>query len=186
MDIIWASSWDYGTYHTGDQRRLRQACAVSPEPSLFAYIKYGSRRRVRLKVRLLAPLDGCTGAFKEWVCGRRKNHNLMRWLLYVFCWFWQNSACLTDLNKIIWKDRDPLEIQYPKFENSRLGLIVCSWEIIADVMSLMPPCSWLSKILCCTKDKECKEGCSCRTIQPRHDYRKLLLVLLPSACQWQM
>ena len=23
----WASSWDYGTYHTGDQRRLRRACA---------------------------------------------------------------------------------------------------------------------------------------------------------------
>ena len=25
--IIWASSWDYGTYHIGDQRRLRRACA---------------------------------------------------------------------------------------------------------------------------------------------------------------
>ena len=24
---IWASSWDYGTYHIGDQRRLRWACA---------------------------------------------------------------------------------------------------------------------------------------------------------------
>ena len=24
---IWASSWDYGTYHIGDQRRLRRACA---------------------------------------------------------------------------------------------------------------------------------------------------------------
>ena len=24
--IIWASSWDYGTYHIGDQRRLRRAC----------------------------------------------------------------------------------------------------------------------------------------------------------------
>ena len=23
---IWASAWDYGTYHTGDQRRLRRAC----------------------------------------------------------------------------------------------------------------------------------------------------------------
>ena len=24
---IWASSWDYGTYHIGDQRRLRRVCA---------------------------------------------------------------------------------------------------------------------------------------------------------------
>ena len=24
---IWASSWDYSTYHIGDQRRLRRACA---------------------------------------------------------------------------------------------------------------------------------------------------------------
>ena len=33
--------------------------AVSPEPSLFAHIKYGSRRRVRPKYRHLASLDGC-------------------------------------------------------------------------------------------------------------------------------
>ena len=26
----WASSWDYGTYHIGDQRRLRRACAFAP------------------------------------------------------------------------------------------------------------------------------------------------------------
>ena len=26
---IWASSWDYGTYHIGDQRRLRRACATA-------------------------------------------------------------------------------------------------------------------------------------------------------------
>ena len=26
IKVSWASSWDYGTYHTGDQRRLRQAC----------------------------------------------------------------------------------------------------------------------------------------------------------------
>ena len=24
----WASSWDYGTFHKGDQRRLRRVCAV--------------------------------------------------------------------------------------------------------------------------------------------------------------
>ena len=31
--------------------------AVSPEPSLFAHIKYGSRLRVQPKVRNLAPLE---------------------------------------------------------------------------------------------------------------------------------
>ena len=32
-------------------------CAVSPEPSLFAHMKYGSRRRVLPKNRHLAPLE---------------------------------------------------------------------------------------------------------------------------------
>ena len=27
--LIWASSWDYGTYHIGHQRRLRQTCAFA-------------------------------------------------------------------------------------------------------------------------------------------------------------
>ena len=38
--------------------------AVSPEPSLFAHMKYGSRRRDRPKIRHLAPLDGCACAFE--------------------------------------------------------------------------------------------------------------------------
>ena len=32
--------------------------AVSPEPSLFAHMKYGSRRKVRPKIRHLVPLVG--------------------------------------------------------------------------------------------------------------------------------
>ena len=53
---IWASPWDYSTYHIGDQRSLR----------------------VRPKIRQLAPLDGCTCAFEEWVYGRKvpKSHEL--------------------------------------------------------------------------------------------------------------
>ena len=35
LKTSWASSWDYDTYHIGDQQRLRWACAVSLEPSLF-------------------------------------------------------------------------------------------------------------------------------------------------------
>ena len=47
-------------------------CAVSPESSLFAHIKYGSRRRGQQKIRHLAPLDGCACAFEEWVYRGRK------------------------------------------------------------------------------------------------------------------
>ena len=43
--------------------------AVWPEPSLFAYMKYGSKRRVRPKIRHLALLDGCACTFEEWVYG---------------------------------------------------------------------------------------------------------------------
>ena len=38
---------------------------VSPEPTLFAHIKYGSRRRVQPKIRDLASLDGCACAIEE-------------------------------------------------------------------------------------------------------------------------
>ena len=43
-----------------------------PEPSLFAHMNYGNRRRIRLKIRHLAPLDGRACAFEEWVYGGRK------------------------------------------------------------------------------------------------------------------
>ena len=46
--------------------------AVSPEPSLFAHMKYGSRRRLRPKIRHLAPPDGCACVFEELVYGGRK------------------------------------------------------------------------------------------------------------------
>ena len=39
--------------------------AFSPEPSLFANMKYGSRRRGRPKIRHLVPLDGCACTFEE-------------------------------------------------------------------------------------------------------------------------
>ena len=45
--------------------QARGSGAVSPEPSLFAHMKYGSRRRVRPKIRHLAPLDGRACAFEE-------------------------------------------------------------------------------------------------------------------------
>ena len=60
---------------------------VSPEPSLFAHMKYGSRWRVWPKIRHLAPLNGCTCMFEKWVYGGRKvplSHELAQILKYLF------------------------------------------------------------------------------------------------------
>ena len=46
--------------------------AVSPQPALFAHMKYGSRRRVRPQIRHLVSLDCCACRFEEWVYGGRK------------------------------------------------------------------------------------------------------------------
>ena len=64
---------------------------VSQVPSLFAHIKYGSRRRVRPKIRHLAPLDVCACAFEEWVYSGQKYHILMRWLKKPFMYFREKS-----------------------------------------------------------------------------------------------
>ena len=45
--------------------KAQARCAVLPEPSLFAHMKYGSRRRVRPKIRHLAYLDGCASRLKN-------------------------------------------------------------------------------------------------------------------------
>ena len=52
--------------------------AVSPEPLLFAHMKYGSRRRVQPKIRHLAPLDGCAFAIKR-VSLRRTKSAIISW-----------------------------------------------------------------------------------------------------------
>ena len=84
--------------------RLR---TVSPEPSLFAHMKYGSRRRIRPNIRHLAPLDGWACAFEEWITEVEKHHNLMSWL--VCCFF-------RILNLFIFQER----ILSKSIENSHL------------------------------------------------------------------
>ena len=54
--------------------------AVPPEPSLFVHMKYGSRRRVRPKIRHLASLDCCACVFDDEFTEDEKYHNLIRWL----------------------------------------------------------------------------------------------------------
>ena len=61
------------------QQSLRTP-AVSPEPSLFAHMKDGSRQRVRGKIRHLAPLDGHARLKNEFAEDEKK-HNLMSWLI---------------------------------------------------------------------------------------------------------
>ena len=71
---IWASSWDYGTYHIGDQRRLRPACASAQScQSICCLHTWGMKvhGRVQQKIRHLAPLDGCICAFEEFYGGRK-------------------------------------------------------------------------------------------------------------------
>ena len=57
-------------------RRMCSIRAVSPESSLFAHLKYGSRRRVWPKIRRVAPVDRCACLKIEFTEGDMC-HNLM-------------------------------------------------------------------------------------------------------------
>ena len=76
------------------QKSLR-ICAVSLEPSLFAHMKYGSRQRVRPKIRHLAPfilanqgsnrctifpLEAVHAPLKNEFMEDEKYHKFMKWL----------------------------------------------------------------------------------------------------------
>ena len=81
----WASSWDYGTYHIGDQRRLRRDCAdqsLRCSQTWSIEIAEGFDQ----KIRYLAPLDGCACAF-EW-CLRRTKSTIISWDGSIFVPAW--------------------------------------------------------------------------------------------------
>ena len=70
---IWASSWDYGSYHIGDQRRLRWACAsAQSRQSLHCLhtwsmeVDEGSNKKSDIWPQWMA----CT--FEKWVYGGQK------------------------------------------------------------------------------------------------------------------
>ena len=73
--------------HRGTGKAQASLCihTVSPEPSLFAHMKYGSRRRVRPKIRHLALLDGCACGFEELSLRRTKSAVIS----------WVGSFCLS-------------------------------------------------------------------------------------------
>ena len=53
------------SWYLSHRQPAKAECTGSPEPLLFVHIKYVSRRRVRPKIRHLAPLDGCACVFEE-------------------------------------------------------------------------------------------------------------------------
>ena len=103
---IWASSWDYGTCHIGDQWRLRRTWASVQSHQSICCSHAWSRRRVRPKTRHLAPLDGC--AWPHWM-GRLKNeltedkkyHNLMRWLIWCLRTLGRYDVIVINMSHII-------------------------------------------------------------------------------------
>ena len=58
----------------------QRICAVSPEPLLFAHIKYGRGRRVGPKIKHLAGWMAAHARLKNEFTEEEKCHNLMRWL----------------------------------------------------------------------------------------------------------
>ena len=86
----WASSWDYGTYHIGDQRKLRRACTYAQSHQSLRCARTWSMEADEgsdRKIKDLPPLDGCACAFEEWVyefTEDEKCHNLMSWLNFFY------------------------------------------------------------------------------------------------------
>ena len=89
--------WCWSHRWTAKARTSLRIRAVSPEPSLFAHMKYGRRQRVRPKIWHLALLDGCACVFEKWIYrGQKvpKSHEsspLISASIVVF-WAWWLSA----------------------------------------------------------------------------------------------
>ena len=64
------------------QTSLR-TCAVSSEPSLLAYTKYGSRGGLRPKFKHLTPLDTPVCAFKGGICAYAISTTISYYGLYI-------------------------------------------------------------------------------------------------------
>ena len=77
---LWASSWDCGTYYTGDQRRLRQACASAQSCQSLRCSHTWSMEideEFDQKSDIL-----CHCVWRIELTEDEKYHNLMRWLIY--------------------------------------------------------------------------------------------------------
>ena len=102
LEDYWASSWDYGTYRIGDQRRLRRACACTQSRQSLRClhtwsmeVDEGSDQKWHL-----APLDGCACAIEEWVYEGQnvpKSHELALLLLLINRVFPSNHISVNSL-----------------------------------------------------------------------------------------
>ena len=82
--IIWASSWDYGTYHIGNQRRLKWTCAsAQTHQSLHCShawsmeVDEGSNQKSHIQPHRMA----AHARLKNEITEDGKYHNLMTWLI---------------------------------------------------------------------------------------------------------
>ena len=67
-------------------------CAVSPEPSLFAHMKYESRGRVRPKKQASSPTGWLRmHGWRKSLRSGKKYHNLMSWFNYTSASLWHGS-----------------------------------------------------------------------------------------------
>ena len=112
---VWASSWDYGTYHIGDQRRLRWTCASAQ-----------SRQSLRLShtwsMEVDEGSDQNSDIYSHWTAAhaRLKNeftedekcHNLMSWLVS----YWVFPCSLFSYFTVL------LSIVIPSLWEERIGL----------------------------------------------------------------
>ena len=83
----WVSSWDYGTYHIGDQQRLRRVCAsVQSRQSLRCLhtwsmeVDEGCDQKSDIYRHSMAAHAHLKNEFME----DAKCHNFMRWLKFCF------------------------------------------------------------------------------------------------------
>ena len=83
--LFFTSSWDYGTSHTGDQRRLRQACASAQSRQSFRCshtwsmeADEGSDQKSNILLHWMAAHACLKDEFKE----DEKYHNFKRWLFF--------------------------------------------------------------------------------------------------------
>ena len=85
----WASSWDYGTYHIGDQRRLRRACASAQSrqslPCSHTWSMEVVEERSDRKSDILCHWIAAHARLKNEFTEDEKYYNLMTWLNYSLC-----------------------------------------------------------------------------------------------------
>ena len=123
--------------------------AVSPEPSLFAHMNYGSRRWFRPKISHLALLDDCACVFEEWIYGGQKvpkSHELAQIIFLRISWWKFLSQSLievTDKRDKITPEIAPREIKWMASLNDTTSLfsgkyIFYSIYLIQSIWMLYP------------------------------------------------